>query len=123
MPIIKSTSEVDGEQVDIYIEVDQEPEVSDSDNPYQDTRENIAQKSIKEVGNVFGEGLALSRKCAAQVVNSVNQMNETVKPNEFEVQLAIKLSTEAGAILTKFGGEAQMQVTMKWKLKEKPNII
>ncbi|NEP56900.1 MAG: hypothetical protein F6K31_07720 [Symploca sp. SIO2G7] len=120
MPIIKSTSKVDGEQVDIYIEVDQEPEVSDSDNPYRDTRENTAQKSIKAMGNVFGDGLALSRKCAAQVVHSVNQMHDTVKPNEFEVQLAIKLSTEAGAILTKFGGEAQMQVTMKWTLKEKP---
>ncbi|NER93242.1 MAG: hypothetical protein F6J86_05290 [Symploca sp. SIO1B1] len=123
MPIIKSTSEVDGEQVDIYIEVDQVPEVSDSGDIYQNARENTAQKSIKAMGDAFGEGLALSRKCAAQVVNSVNQMHDTVKPNEFEVQLAIKLSTEAGAILTKFGGEAQMQVTMKWKLKEKPNII
>ncbi|NES23526.1 MAG: hypothetical protein F6K41_32560 [Symploca sp. SIO3E6] len=98
MPIIRSTSEVDGEQVDIYIEVDQVPEVSDSDNPYQDTRESTAQKSIKAMGNAFGEGLALSRKCAAQVVDSVNQMHDTVKPNEFEVQLAIKLSTEDGEV-------------------------
>ncbi len=120
MPIIKSTSEVEGEQIDIYIEVDEEPEVPDSDNPYQDVRESIAKKAIKAVGNVFGDGLALSRRCAREVIHSVNQMDDEVKPNEFEVQLAIKLNTEVGAALTKFGGEAQMQVTMKWTLKEKP---
>ncbi|NEP10557.1 MAG: hypothetical protein F6K14_10125 [Symploca sp. SIO2C1] len=120
MPIIKSTSEVDSEQVDIYIEVDEIPEVSDSDNPYQDVRESLGKKSLKAVSNLFGDGLALSRKCAVESVRSVNQMHDTVKPNEFEVQLAIKLNSEVGAVLTKFGGEAQMQVTMKWTLKEKP---
>jgi len=120
VPIIKSTSEVEGEQIDIYIEVDEEPEVLDSDNPYQDVRESIAKKAIKAVGNVFGDGLALSRRCAREVIHSVNQMDDEVKPNEFEVQLAIKLNTEVGAALTKLGGEAQMQVTMKWTLKEKP---
>ena len=120
MPIIKSTSEVEGEQIDIYIEVDEEPEVPDSDNPYQDVRESLAKKAIKAVGNLFGDGLALSRRCAREVIRSVNQMDDEVKPNEFEVQLAIKLNSEVGAALTKFGGEAQMQVTMKWTLKEKP---
>jgi len=120
MPIIKSTSEVDGEQVDIYIEVDEVPETLDAESPYQDTRENLAKKSLKAVDNVFGDGLALSRKCAVQVIQSVRKMHDAVKPNEFEVQLAIKLNSEVGAVLTKFGGEAQMQVTMKWTLKETP---
>jgi hypothetical protein len=120
VPIIKSTSEVEGEQIDIYIEVDKAPQVPDSDNPYQDVRESIAKKAIKAVGNVFGDGLALSRRCAREVIHSVNQMDDEVKPDEFEVQLAIKLNSEVGAVLTKFGGEAQMQVTMKWTLKEKP---
>ena len=120
MPIIKSTSDVEGEQIDIYIEVDEAPQVPDSDNPYQDVRESLAKKAVKAVGNVFGDGLDLSRRCAREVIHSVNQMDDEVKPNEFEVQLAIKLNTEVGAALTKLGGEAQMQVTMKWTLKEKP---
>jgi hypothetical protein len=120
VPIIKSTSEVEGEQIDIYIEVDEEPEVPDSNNPYQDVRESLAKKAVKAVGNVFGDGLALSRRCAREVIHSVNQMDDEVKPNEFEVQLAIKLNSEVGAALTKLGGEAQMQVTMKWTLKETP---
>ncbi len=120
MPIIKSTSDVEGEQIDIYIEVDEAPQVPDSDNPYQDVRESLAKKAVKAVGNVFGDGLDLSRRCAREVIHSVNQMDDEVKPNEFEVQLAIKLNSEVGAALTKLGGEAQMQVTMKWTLKEKP---
>ena len=32
----------------------------------------------------------------------------------YQVQLAIKLNSEVGAFLAKIGGEAQMQVTMKW---------
>lgn len=120
MPIIKSTSEIDGEQLDIYIEVDEVPKVSDSETVYQDVRESLAKKAVKAVGNVFGDGLALSRKCAEEVIRSIKQMDEEVKPNEFEVQLAIKLNSEVGAALTKLGGEAQMQVTMKWTLKEKP---
>jgi hypothetical protein len=120
VPIIKSTSEIDGEQLDIYIEVDEVPKVSDSETVYQDVRESLAKKAVKAVGNVFGDGLALSRKCAEEVIRSINQMDEEVKPNEFEVQLAIKLNSEVGAALTKLGGEAQMQVTMKWTLKEKP---
>ena len=120
MPIIKSTSEVDGEQVDIYIEVDEVPEIPDTESPYQDTRESFTTKSLKAVGDVFGDGLALSRNCAKQVIQSVSKMHDDVKPNEFEVQLAIKLNSEVGAVLTKFGAEAQMQVTMKWTLKETP---
>ena len=53
MPIIKSTSEVDGEQVDIYIEVDEVPEIPDTESPYQDTRESFTTKSLKAVGDVF----------------------------------------------------------------------
>lgn len=111
MPIIKSTSEVDGQPVDIYIEVDKVP-----DAYYKDT---LGNRQIQAVGDVFGDGLALSRQCAGQVFRSVNQLSDAVKPNEFEVQLAIKLSAEGGVpTLTKFGAEAQMQVTMKWTLKK-----
>ncbi len=71
--------------------------------------ESIAKKAVKAVGNVIGDGLALSRRCVREVIHSVNQMDDEVKPNEFEVQLAIKLNSEVGAALTKLGGEAKRQ--------------
>lgn len=116
MPVVKSTRVVDGETVDIYIEVDEVPQVS----PYKDVRDSAAKKAVTAVGDLFGDGLMLSRQCATQVIDSVKQMHEAVKPNEFEVQLAIKLDSEVGAVIAKASAGAQMQVTMKWTLKETP---
>ncbi len=46
-------------------------------------------------------------------------MGDNIKPNEFEMKLSITLDSEAGVpMLAKTGAEAQMEVTMKWKLKE-----
>ncbi len=119
MAIVKSTSEIDGEKVEIYIEVEKEPSEDDTDDFYRGaTRGNTAQEAIKEVRDLVGDGLTLSRQCAAKVIDSVNKMNDAIKPNEFEVQLGIMLDYEVGAIIAKAGAGAQMQVTMKWNLKE-----
>ncbi len=113
--IVKSTSEINGETVDIYIEVEKEPPVYDTDDLF---RENATQKAVKAVGDLVGDGLKLSHQCAAKVIESVNKMNNAIKPNEFEVQLAIKLDSEMGAVIAKASAGAQMQITMTWKLKE-----
>ncbi len=123
MAIVKSTSKVGDEEVDIYIEVDRVPEVQDLENPYQDVRESLAKKAATAVGDLFGEGLALSRKCAAKVIDSVQQMGNDIKPHEFEVQLTIKLDSEMGAVIAKASTGGQMQVTMKWTLKETPKQL
>ena len=114
MPIIKSTDLVDGQDVTIYVEVDED---SSSTSPYEDLRD--ASQVISAVRDVFGEGLELVRSCATRVVDKIQQIDEATKPDEFQVQLAIKLGTEVGAILAKMGSEAQMQVTMKWMRKDK----
>ena len=116
MPIIRSTSQIDGKEVDLYIEVDTIPP-SDEDELFRD---GSAKKAVKAVGDLFGDGLELSRNCAAQVIDSVNKMSNATRPDEFEVQLAIKLDSQVGAVIAKASAGAQMQVTMKWKLKETP---
>lgn len=114
MPIIQSTSVIDGEKVDIYIEVDTIPP-SDDDEVFRDSGERV----VRAAKDVFGRGLDLSRSCAKEVIQSISQMSDAVKPNEFEVKLAIKLDSKAGVpVLVKLGAEAQMEVTMKWTLKE-----
>ena len=112
--IIKSTSVVDDKTVDIYIEVDTIPP------PDEDPElRSGADGAIKAVGDLFGKGLALSRNCATEVIHSIEKMDDKVKPNEFEVKLAIKLDSQAGVpYLVKLGTEAQMEVTMKWTLKQ-----
>ncbi|HEY9830843.1 MAG TPA: CU044_2847 family protein [Stenomitos sp.] len=114
MAIIKSSETVNGEEVEIYIEADQVPAKSND----EDWGEVRSTRVMSVVPNLFGDGLRLARNCAARVVENVNQMSTEIKPEEFEVQLAIKLDSEVGAVLAKATTGAQMQITMKWNLKK-----
>lgn len=112
MPIIESKDIVNGEEVAIYIEVDNLPPVR---SPYENVRGGETTKVVAAVRDVFGEAMKLSRNCAKRVVDSVKQMDEATRPEEFEVKLAIKLDSEVGAVIAKASTGAQIEVTMKWK--------
>jgi hypothetical protein len=115
MPIVESTESVKGESMTLYIETD----IAAAGDPtavynQAETRAE-ARKLLRAAQDVFGDGLELARSCAMKVQDSLGQMQDAVRPNEFQVQLAIKLDTEVGVpMITKLGAEAQMQVTMKW---------
>jgi hypothetical protein len=109
MPIMKSTTVIDNQEVTIFIEVDDVPVGT---NPYEDLRD--MSQVISTVRDVFGEGMELARNCAIRAVDGINKIDTAIRPSEFEIQFAIKLNTEVGAILARMGSEAQIQVTMKW---------
>jgi len=115
MPIIPSTHSINGEKVIINIEMDKAPA---PEKVYTDTRE-ITEKVIKAAHDYFAEELSLARNCASSMAETLNSMGENVRPDEIEAQLSIKLDAEAGAVLTKLGAEAQLQVKMKWTTKKK----
>ena len=111
MPIVKSISIVDGEEVTLYIEVDELP---GEKSLYDNTRGGRIE--IPEAArDLFEDGLALARTCAKQAVEGMGKLDQTFRPEEFEVKLAIKLDSEVGAFLAKVSAGAQMEVTMKWK--------
>ncbi|NES64779.1 MAG: hypothetical protein F6K24_05710 [Okeania sp. SIO2D1] len=119
MAIAKTISQIGNEEVEIYIQVDDNFQPQDDTDPLFQVRDSSGKKIIKATSDLFGKGLALTRNCAAKVIESVNAMGDTIKPNEFEIKLAVTLDSEAGVpMLAKAGAEAQMEVTMKWKLKE-----
>lgn len=113
MPVYESTQIIQDQEITIAIEVDKLPA---SPGPYQDLRDGS--KRLIAIRDLFGEGMALAQNSAARVVESMRQMNEAIKPDEFELQFAIKLDTEVGAIIAKTSTEAQLQVKMTWKRKE-----
>ncbi len=124
MPIIHSTEIINGEAITILIESKMQPsDISEyKEQSFERTRStrsgsNIIHDTLQHAQGAFSSGVDLVRHCATQVVAGVQSLDDSLKPEELEVQLAIKLGSEAGAVLVNFSGEAQMQVTLKWKLK------
>ncbi len=111
MPIVESISTIDGEEVAIFLEVDDIPAVK---NPYEDLRSVDTTAIVVTVRDVFGEAMKLTRNCAKRVVENIKQMDEAIRPEEFEVKLSIKLDSEVGAFIAKASAGSQVEVTMKW---------
>lgn len=124
MPIVRSepadANGPDGEGFQaIYVEVDQVREVEPADIYGEvETRGDAAQKVVTLARDVFGDGIELARSCAARVAQGLSNLPETMKPDEFELQLAIKLDSEIGAVIAKASAGAQMQVSMRWRLTD-----
>jgi hypothetical protein len=113
MPVYENIQIIDGEEVAIAIEVDRLPE---PEGPYRDLRDG--NRTLAAVRDLFGEAMALAQNSATRVTASMRQMNEAIKPDQFELQFAVKLDTEAGAIIAKTSAGAQLQIKMTWKRKE-----
>ena len=114
MTIIQSIETINGEEITILIETGSE--AHESARP---TRGGTpVANTLKQAKGVFGSGVDLVRNCAVQVVQGIQGLDSIRRPEELEVRLAIKLGSDAGALLVSLSGEAQMQVTMKWKVGE-----
>ncbi len=101
----------------ILIEVDSLPPADDLEAIYEDAedvRGKVAEKVVEAGRPLFQEGLGLVRECAEQVVGMLDGMEESVRPDEFEMQLAVKLDTKVGAKIVELTGGAQLMVTLRW---------
>jgi len=112
MTIVRDTKIIDGQTIEIHIEVD---DVDIQSDPYATQHHRDGNQILEKTNNLFGKGLALARDCAGVVFQTIQDMDTAIRPSEFEIQLAIKLNAETGAIITKLGAEAQLQVKMLWK--------
>jgi hypothetical protein len=112
MAVVESAETVEGQEVEIRIDVD-EPVGADLAEVYGDTR--FGRRTVARTENLFASGLAVVRSCAARTVEGISEMEEAHRPDEFEVELAIKLDAELGAHLVKLISEAQIRVTMTWR--------
>ena len=116
MPVVGSEHDIKGFKVQINIDMDSAPSAQ---TKYGETRGATSEKVIETARDYFADGMELARNCAASMVANMEGMGSAVRPDEVEMQLAIKLDAQAGAVLTKIGAEAQLQVKLKWITKAK----
>ena len=101
--VVKTSS---GEDVPILIEID--------DYEVESVWKTRDGKISEITTDAFSQGMKLVKVCAEQIAGTVSSVSKKSVPKKVEVQLAIKLTAEAGAVLAKTKGEAQLQVTMSW---------
>lgn len=122
MTITHSTEIINGEAITILIETADSPDsTAQTTERTRATTRGVASDTLRHAQNVFSDGVALVRHCATQVVTGVQSLDDSLKPETIEVQLAIKLGSSAGAVLVNLSSEAQMQVKLTWKLKNTPS--
>ncbi len=95
-----------GQEAVIYIEVDKSLAEHD---PYARTR-----GAPKQVKAAFEGAMPLLRTCTEHIAVTVRTMPDTMRPDCFEVQFAIKIDTELGAVIARTSTEAQLKVCLIW---------
>ena len=68
---------------------------------------------VSEATKTFEEAIDKIKPVIASIVNKFKELS----PEEMEIKFGVKLSAEAGAILTSVGGEVNFEITVKWSKK------
>jgi hypothetical protein len=102
MSITHSTEIINGEAITILIETTDslESNAQTSERTHSTTR-GVVSDTLRNAQGVFSSGVELVRNCAIQVVTGIQSLDDSLKPEALEVQLAIKLGSAAGAVLAK----------------------
>lgn len=88
--------------------------------------EEVESEEIEPVSKSPGELAAKARQTLSEALDSIGPMIKTLKSrlsdmtepaDEVEVKFGVKLSGEVDAIVTKVGGEATYEITLKWANK------
>jgi hypothetical protein len=75
--------------------------------------ERVALPSGREIAKAqktFEEAIDNIKPVVASITNKFKDLG----PKEMEVKFGIKLSADAGAIITSVGGEVNFEITVKW---------
>lgn len=79
--------------------------------------ENVG--GIGEVGKqavgAFQKALETIGLVVESTVQHVRQFDKAIAPDEYQIKFGVKISGEYGAVVTKIGGEAQLEITMTFK--------
>lgn len=88
--------------------------------------EDVESDGIKPASKRPGEMAIKAGKSISEALSSVGPMIKDIKhrldeatepADEVEVKFSVKLSGEVDAVLTRVGGEATYEITLKWQHK------
>lgn len=97
-----------GDGKTVYIEV--EDVTTDGDiEPCAKTKDKIAYKARQR----FDDALDNISPMVQVIKQKLGGLTEPA--DEVEVKFGVKLSGEIGAVVTKYGGEMNYEITLKWK--------
>jgi hypothetical protein len=106
------TIEADGQPIKIEIEPVAGADLAEI---YGDDETRGSDRRVLTAGRaLFDEALDLVDACAAAVAERIDAMAFR-RPDEYELQLAIKVDGKAGARIVEVSAGAQLQVTLRWK--------
>lgn len=83
----------------------------------------VESEELQPVSKLPGEIAAQARTTFAEALDSIKPMIRDIKQqldsmtepaDGVEVKFSVKLSGEVGAVVTKVGGEATYEITLKW---------
>ena len=70
--------------------------------------DDLSQRSAEALNQAMGTIKTMARRTLETIDTLAN------KPTEVEVEFGIKLTVEAGAVISKAGGEGNITVKLKW---------
>jgi len=109
--VLRETLQAADGEVQIQIEVDDaSPQAFERREDYGAVRGPLAPL----VERPFAKGMELIRACAEEVAATVQRVSAAARPTEVEVELGVKFDGEVGAVISRTGIEAHLQVTLKW---------
>ncbi|WP_405150553.1 hypothetical protein OG589_18045 [Sphaerisporangium sp. NBC_01403] len=98
----------------IQIELEEAPRTDLSDIYDEEATRSVREKVMKLAEPLFSEAVDLVRSCAAEVKRKLDEMPEDTRPDELELQFAVKLDAKVGAAIVESTSGAQLQISMRW---------
>ncbi|MFI5473504.1 CU044_2847 family protein [Streptomyces cacaoi] len=104
----------------IQIEVSEIPngKADDASDIYGGKTRGAREQVVRLARPLFSEALDLIGSCAEEVHESFSALPQGRRPQELEVQFAVKLDAKIGAKIVEATAGAQLQVVLRWKAPE-----
>ncbi|WP_329428860.1 hypothetical protein OG339_06295 [Streptosporangium sp. NBC_01495] len=98
----------------IQIELD-ELATNDHSSIYDGDTRGPLEKPLVISRHLFSEAIQMVTTCAYEVRDQIEAMAEKARPDEFEMQLAVKVDGKVGAKIVELSSGAQILVTLRWR--------